>query len=94
MTEDVLLTAIVGAEALLNSRPLTHVSADPDDLEALTPNHFLLLKAHPGCHVDFYSDTKPSSRKHYQQAQEIITHFWNSWQILREEPGLLVESRP
>ena len=50
VTEDVLHTAIVGAEALLNSRPLTHVSVDPNSLEALTPNHFLLLHAHPGCH--------------------------------------------
>lgn len=91
VTEDVLLTALVGAEALLNSRPLTHVSVDPDDLEALTPNHFLLLRAHPGCHLDSSSDSKPSSRKRYQQAQEMITHFWNRW--LREYIPNLIERR-
>jgi hypothetical protein len=53
VTEDVLLTAIVEAEALLNSWPLTHFSVIPDDLEALTPNHFLLLRAYPSCHLDF-----------------------------------------
>lgn len=91
VTEDVLLTALVGAEALLNSRPLTHVSVDPDDLEALTPNHFLLLRAHPGCHLDSSSNSKPSSRKRYQQAQEMITHFWNRW--LREYIPNLIERR-
>lgn len=53
VTEDVVLTAIVEAEALLNYCPLTHVSVIPDDLEALTLNHFLLLRAYPSCHLDF-----------------------------------------
>ena len=53
VAEDVVLTAIVEAEALLNSWPLTHVSVIPDDLEALTLNHFLLLRAYPSCHLDF-----------------------------------------
>ena len=91
MTEDVLHTAIVGAEALLNSRPLTHVSVDPNNLEALTPNHFLLLRAHPGCHLDFPSLSRPSSRKRYEQAQQLITYFWNRW--LREYIPNLIERR-
>ena len=32
-------------EQTLNARPLTSVSDDPDDLEDLTPNHFLLERA-------------------------------------------------
>ncbi|CAG7829398.1 unnamed protein product [Allacma fusca] len=42
--EEVLQTLLVEAEALVNSRPLTFVSVDPDDPESLTPNHFLLGK--------------------------------------------------
>ncbi len=91
VTEDVLHTAIVGAETLLNSRPLTHVSVDPNNLEALTPNHFLLLRAHPGCHLDFPSSSRPSSRKRYEQAQQLITHFWNRW--LHEYIPNLIERR-
>ena len=41
ITEEELMTAIVGAEALINSRPLTYQSANPADAIPLTPNHFL-----------------------------------------------------
>ncbi|CAG7828395.1 unnamed protein product, partial [Allacma fusca] len=42
--EDVLYTLLTEAEYLINNRPLTHVSVDPDDPESLTPNHFLGTK--------------------------------------------------
>jgi len=43
----VLRTALVEAERIFNSRPITHVSSDAGDIEALMPNHFLLLQANP-----------------------------------------------
>ena len=36
-----LVTAFVGAEGLINSRPLTYQSSHPADDVPLTPNHFL-----------------------------------------------------
>ena len=42
VTEDVLSTKMCIVEQTLNARPLTPVSSDVNDLEALTPNHFLL----------------------------------------------------
>ena len=41
ITDEELLTAITGAEGLLNSGPLTYQSSDPKDEPVLTPNHFL-----------------------------------------------------
>ena len=35
------MSAFTGAEALINSRPLTYQSADPKDDMPLTPNHLL-----------------------------------------------------
>ena len=42
VTEDVLSTTMCFVEQTMNARPLTLVSSDANDLEALTPNHFLL----------------------------------------------------
>ena len=40
--DEELHTAICGAEHMLNSRPITYVSADPNDLIPLTPNHLIV----------------------------------------------------
>ncbi|CAG7667433.1 unnamed protein product, partial [Allacma fusca] len=39
--EETLRTLLFEAENI-NSRLITHVSVDPNDMEALTPNHFLI----------------------------------------------------
>jgi len=41
LTDGELTTAIVGAEGLLNSRPITYQSSNVDDDEPLTLNQFL-----------------------------------------------------
>ncbi|XP_062710030.1 uncharacterized protein LOC134288640 [Aedes albopictus] len=45
-----LTTVVVQIEAILNSRPMTQLTCDPNDLTALTPAHFLVsreLTAYP-----------------------------------------------
>lgn len=39
--DEELLSAVVGAEDLMNSRPLTYQSVNPQEPVSLTPNHFL-----------------------------------------------------
>ncbi|XP_073956512.1 uncharacterized protein [Choristoneura fumiferana] len=46
-SDEILHTLLLEAEATVNSRPLTHVSVDPNDPTALTPNMILLG---PDCH--------------------------------------------
>ncbi|KXJ05260.1 hypothetical protein AC249_AIPGENE26360, partial [Exaiptasia diaphana] len=41
ITDEELVSAVIGAEGLINSRPLTYQSANPADTVPLTPNHFL-----------------------------------------------------
>ena len=42
LAEEVLSTTMFPVDQTLKARPLTAVSDDPEDLTALTPNHFLL----------------------------------------------------
>lgn len=78
LTDEVWLTAFE-VEWPVNSRPLTEVSSDVDDLEALTPNHFIIgrgtLNLPPGVF-------EISSHKLWRQAQVVATHIRNRW--LRE----------
>ena len=41
-TSEMLTTLLVIAEGIINNRPLTPASDDPNDLEPLTPNHLLI----------------------------------------------------
>lgn len=51
LTQDELLTAAKQAGAIVNSRPLSPMSSDPNDLQPLTPGHFLFC-APPATLVD------------------------------------------
>ena len=45
LTDEPLTTTMCLVEQTLNARPITPAGDDPADLEALTPNHFLLGRA-------------------------------------------------
>ena len=72
ITDEELITAVVGAEALINSRPLTYQSANPADITPLTPNHFLHGQFAPTS-VD---NTHYNPRKRWRQVQELVRHCW------------------
>ena len=42
VNDETLLTLMAEIESLLTSQPLTRISVDPQDLEAITPNHFVI----------------------------------------------------
>ncbi|XP_071118402.1 uncharacterized protein [Haliotis cracherodii] len=78
VSDEELMTAFTGAEALLNSRPLTNQSAHPQDDVPLTPNHFL----HGQVGGDFAPEldsTSFSPKKRWRRVQELIRHVWKRW---------------
>ena len=78
VTDEELITAFTGTEALINSRPLTHQSAHYDDDTPLTPNHF--LHGHVGGQFAPESVvTTYFNRKRWRRIQEFVRHFWHRW---------------
>ena len=79
---DTLVTVLAQVEAIINYRPITKVSDDPRDPEALTPVHLLypgvkltnsvcaLPPAPPGGEVLRYS---------FQRARSLVDAFWKRW---------------
>ena len=79
LTDETLPTLMCIVENIINSRPISPVSDDPNDLEALTPNHLLQprndVKLPPG---NFYQHDI-YSRKRWRQVQYLANVFWSRW---------------
>lgn len=82
-------TVLCEAEAMLNDRPITKLSQDPNDLEALTPNHLLLLKGKPILPPGLFNKDEAYARRRLKQCQYISDLFWKRW--IREYLPLLQE---
>ena len=78
LTDEVLHTTLCLVKNALNSRPLTPVSADPCDLNALTPNHFLLGE-HSADIPSVVGNNGFDHRKRYARAQSNANAIWSRW---------------
>ena len=87
-TLESLQVIIFEIEALLNDRPLTHVSPDLRDPEPITPAHLLSGKritTLPHCTMELdelddpdFGDVSDLRRRARSQAL-IVKHFWTRW---------------
>lgn len=79
LTFEEFTTVLTQVEAILNSRPLSPMSADPQDLLPLSPAHFLVGRS---LTAPVYQDmrTDPGNiRDRYQRVELIRHHFWSRW---------------
>ncbi|KAK7878865.1 hypothetical protein WMY93_034256, partial [Mugilogobius chulae] len=79
LDEEGLHTVLCEVEAILNSRPITKASTDPNDLEALTPNHLLLLKGQPSLPPGEFQASDLYTQRRWKQVQYISDLFWKRW---------------
>ncbi|XP_057653929.1 uncharacterized protein LOC130892501 [Diorhabda carinulata] len=91
LTYENFYSLLVQIESIVNSRPLTPLSEDPDDSDVLTPGHFII-----GAPLTFLPE-KSLDVKHsrlscrYKQLRALFEQFWRSWsrsylQTLQERP--------
>nr|CAI5832998.1 unnamed protein product [Callosobruchus analis] len=72
-------TLLAQIEAVLNSRPLTPMSCDPNDLDVLTPGHFLLGRRLTSVPDREYRNVPENRLTRYQHIQKMYQHFWSRW---------------
>lgn len=78
LTDETLRCALAECEWVVNSHPLTDVSLEPEDDEALTPHHFLNGGTHGHVLVAPGAEDQKAIflRKSWRIAQQIADHFW------------------
>ncbi|XP_058817812.1 uncharacterized protein LOC131681118 [Topomyia yanbarensis] len=79
LTYEEMTTFLAQTEAILNSRPLVQISDDPNDLEVLTPSHFLIGRSALSIPEPSYEKEKIGRLSRWQHIQLMREHFWKRW---------------
>ena len=81
LTFEELYTVLTQIESIMNSRPLTPLSNDPNDVTALTPDHFLI-----GAPLTALPDSVPNKetasvtlKQRWLLTQQMVNYFWKRW---------------
>jgi hypothetical protein len=91
LTVEEFSTLLCQVEAILNSRPITPVSTDPNDMTALTPGHFIIGKPLVSIPQADVTHLKQNHLSRSQAVQQMTQHFWKRWS---SEYLTLLHSRP
>ncbi|XP_035281332.1 uncharacterized protein LOC118231544 [Anguilla anguilla] len=66
-------------ESIINDRPITTTSDDPNDLKVLTPNHLLLMRTQPNIPPGVFLKEDLYVRRRWRQIQYMADLFWRTW---------------
>ena len=78
LNDEALRTFLVEVEKILNGRPITSVSSDPQDFEALTPNHTLLLCRNLSVCPDVFEESDKFKAR-WKHGHLLANEFWCRW---------------
>ncbi|XP_044316262.1 uncharacterized protein LOC123037810 [Drosophila rhopaloa] len=74
--DESLRCALMEAQFIINSRPLTFVSLDSEDDSALTPNHLLMGSSNGYKPI---KEEKINLRRHWNEVKLFGDRFWQRW---------------
>ncbi|XP_055591291.1 uncharacterized protein LOC129743333 [Uranotaenia lowii] len=79
LTYDELHTVVHQISAILNSRPLTPLSNDPNDYQALTPGHFLVGRPMTAFPEPDLQDLPLNRLSLWQEKEMFVQRIWQMW---------------
>ncbi|XP_037931191.1 uncharacterized protein LOC119666002 [Teleopsis dalmanni] len=79
LTYEELETVVTQIESMLNSRPITPLSSDPNDPAALTPGHFLIGEPLTALPSRSETTTKQSLLTRWKLVNHLKNEFWSRW---------------
>ncbi|GFT36267.1 integrase catalytic domain-containing protein [Trichonephila clavipes] len=79
LTYEEFLTVCIQIEGILNSRPLCPLSSNSDDLNALTPAHFLIGRSMTSVVEPNLIELKENALKKWQRITRLVQLIWNKW---------------
>ena len=79
VSDEVMMTVLTEIERILNDRPLTKVSTDPNDESVLTPSMLLLLKNNSCIPPGQFDANEDYAKRSWRQSQHISNTFWRRW---------------
>lgn len=79
LTLSQFMTLTSQVEAILNSRPLTSLSNDPNNLNPLTLGHFLIGSPLAAIPEEGLLETPSNRLKHWQLVQALQQRIWKRW---------------
>ncbi|GFU28901.1 integrase catalytic domain-containing protein [Trichonephila clavipes] len=79
LTYEEFLTVCIQIEGILNSRPLCPLSSNSDDLNALTPDHFLIGRSMTSVVEPNLIELKENALKKWQRITRLVQLIWNKW---------------
>lgn len=91
LNDEAFHTTLCKVEAILNSRSITNASDDANDLEALTPNHILLLNLKPHLPPGLFCKDDLYMKRRWRQMQFLSDLFWK--RCVREYLPLLQDKQ-
>lgn len=92
VAEEVLLTALIEIEGILNSKPLGYASADIADPDPITPNLLLMGRHDSALPQAVYGPSGTLSTRRWRHSQVISDHFWKRF-IQNYLPGLQLRQK-
>ncbi|GBN43931.1 hypothetical protein AVEN_254610-1 [Araneus ventricosus] len=79
LTYEEFFTVSIQIEGILNSRPLCPLSSSADDLNALTPAHFLIGRSMNSIIEPNLTDLSEGVLKRWLRVTRLVQLIWNKW---------------